>query len=250
MKEKYVPAPAEEKNAEEMMGEAREKSSADREFALAQIEGVDPPLYSRGADVVKIARDNGIGEEKIRSYGLKVIDWLIRDDDEETARRFAGNMKIADDSEIDDMKIKIYRELFAKNPSNLFLAASLYGKDSDEYGRAEKLARAAEGGKKKKAAKRWEMVAGPEKKTVFFARNANMEDLFASLESADDTDEEPWEDIFWSEIYDQFGAEVAEEIEMARQERATAGKTKIIDFFRGRGYEIDDIEKYLPVKFR
>jgi len=36
MKEKYVPAPAEEKNAEEMMGEAREKSSADREFALAQ----------------------------------------------------------------------------------------------------------------------------------------------------------------------------------------------------------------------
>lgn len=80
-------------------------------------------------------------------------------------------------------------------------------------------------------------------------KEATFADLFEVMES--DEESEELADLFEQELEDNFGSEILDEVlsfESTQKDKATT--TKIIDFFKKRGYSQEDVSVYLPIKFK
>ena len=55
---------------------------------------------------------------------------------------------------------------------------------------------------------------------------------------------------FEAELHDNFSSEIVEEVLSFEHDPDKAGKMRIVDFFKARGYKVGDIRSLLPIKFK
>lgn len=87
---------------------------------------------------------------------------------------------------------------------------------------------------------------------VTLPKDATMADLFAAIRAfEEEADEEVVDELhFNEELHDNFNPEISHDISDLEDDPEAAAKTKLVDFFRERGYDLEDIIAYLPIKFK
>ena len=85
---------------------------------------------------------------------------------------------------------------------------------------------------------------------ITLSTNATFADLFKAINELGD--KEDFEEFhFDEELWDNFDEGIAEEILSFRDsQKEKAATTKVTDFFKKRGYSIEDVSVYLPIKFQ
>lgn len=259
MNEHYRPTSEEMNAAQEVMTDGQKEMSERREYVLKILD-----TSHGGARYILEARVFKIPEEKIKSYAFRVIEYDARAGiNPNISFRMAEHTHVATREEVNAIIQKVYEEIYAEYPSNIYVAKYLFGEESKEYRRAEALADQEEEERKKqeKAVRKkrtWSIrterkIEGGEtleSKTVILHQDAAFADLFEAIESDRDTTEPNLNEIFWSEVYYNVDEEMQTELQTLHVDDPEKSKaTKVLAFFKERGFSQSDVEVYFPIRF-
>ena len=205
------------------------------------------------AGAIKKGKETGVPQEELDKFAQDVIARETEKQNYSFVYRFRKNMGIGTDEEIRAVGEKAYQSFFdAEEFGNaMSIGENVYGRDSEEWRRAN------EGNetkwkkmKKREKLKEEKIESGEYDLKVILSKNATFVDLFIAIDAVEE-EEGLGELGFEEELWDNFDKEIAEEVLSFRDEQVTkAMSTKVIDFFRERGYTQADVSAYLPIKFK
>jgi hypothetical protein len=133
--------------------------------------------------------------------------------------------------------------------SVMSIAEDMYGRDSKEWRRANE---ANEAKWKKTEEKRKEEKMEDEERELnaTISKDATFADLFNAIDAIEE-EEGLGEFNFEEELWDNFDSEIVEEVLAFRDVQASkAAMTKVLDFFKERGYSQRDVSVLLSIKFK
>ena len=234
------------------------------EEAVAEEEPVLPESYNEAewaqlkqggeARALEKGRAMGVPQEELDRFAEEVIANAQANYDYFFVYRFRKNMGIGTEKEILDAGKYAY-QFFLRGGSDVavHLAEELYGRDSDEWNRANEAfeARQKVVDEKRKSVAETSDDVGEEEADVSvpISRNATFADLFAAIEAIEG--EKGLDTLhFEEELWDNFDPVLVEEIfSFMTAQKDQAASTKVVDFFKERGYTQRDISAFLPIKF-
>jgi hypothetical protein len=155
-------------------------------------------------------------------------------------KNLQARLGYGEDSDIKDAGIRAYAQAMTLSSAQtaIQLAEELYGAESAEYTAAVQRGKMLDEADVARQAEVGAMLSG-EKTTITLTHDAT---LFSMEENPRFDD-----DVFWSEIHGNFNPEVAEALlSLTIEEKQT---TKVLEFFEQYGYDLDDLETFLPISF-
>ncbi len=273
----YNPTEEEIRQAEGIMDDDKRDMSRIREDTLERLKTAPEGSYFW---VITRAQEIGIPEEEIKEYFRKIVKNGVRRGEPinmylslayRASRKKAGIMLSANEylgigpgiipeEEIREIAKRTYEQMLKEVPSNFDAAGFLYGENSEEYQRAKELynKRRKERRKKEQKGRKWRIVSKTNKDreaegAVILVLDATFFDLFEAIES-DEGIEVELDELFWSEVYERVGSHFDEdaqgELEKFFDQPALAKTTKVLEFFEKYGYSKEEVEAFLPIRFK
>ena len=195
----------------------------------------------------------GVPQEELDRFAQDVIARETKSKNYGLVYRFRKNMGIGTEEEARDVGKQAYKFFLESGDSGsaMSIAEDVYGRESEEWKRASE-ANEAEWRKTKEKRKRKEEKMEDEERELnaSISKDATFADLFNAIDVIEEK-EGLGELHFEEELWDNFDAEIVEEVLAFRDMQASkAATTKVVDFFKERGYSQSDISVFLPVKFK
>lgn len=189
-------------------------------------------------------REMGVPQEELDRFAQDFIARETEDHNYGVVYRFRKNMKIGTEEEVKAAGEQAYKFFLESGDSGsaIAIAEDAYGKDSDEWRRVNEVNEA-------EWKKTEEKMEGEEQElNVTISKDATFADLFRAVDAIE---EEKISDVFEEELWDNFDFRIVEEILAFRDAQASkAATTKILNFFKERGYSRSDVSAFLPIKFK
>lgn len=228
--------------------EIREKSTSPESYNKAEWEKLK---QGGAAFAINKGKEKGVPQEELDRFAEDVIARETKSQNYDFVYRFRKNMEIGTDEEIKTVGEKAYQSSFDAQDFGLAMAMAenVYGRDSEEWRRANK---ASEAEWKKTEEKRKEKKIQDKERELnaTISKDATFSDLFNAIDAVKE-DEGLGELHFEEELWDNFNSEIVEEVLAFRNVQASkAVITKVLDFFRERGYSQKDVSVFLPIKFK
>jgi len=226
-------------------GQPEEEPASPESYDKAEWEKQKQKGAGLAALVINKGKELGVPPEELNLFAQHVIAQETVKTHYAFVYRFRKNMGIGTEEEIRAAGEQAYRSFLENGDSGLAMsiAEDVYGKDSEEW----KLANEKNEADWKKTKEKTERK---KEKKVSISRNATFADLFRAINAIEE-EGELGELGFEEELHDNFDSETAEEVLAFDGERAgEATTTKVLDFFRKRGYSQKDVSAYLPIKFK
>ena len=204
------------------------------------------------ASAINKGKEMGVPQEKIDQLAQDVIARETENQNYGFIYRFRKNMEIGTEEEVKSAGEQAYRFFIESGDSGsaMSIAEDVYGKDSEEWKLADESNEAKREKTKKKRKKREKEIKDNERELyVSISKNATFADFFNAIDTI--KEEEGLSELYLEEkLYDTFNTEIVEEVLAFRDEQASkATTTKILNFFKERGYSQSDVSTFLPIKF-
>lgn len=205
------------------------------------------------ASAINKGKELGVPQEELDRFAEDVIARETERKNYALVYRFRKNMGIGTEEEVRAAGEQAYKFFLESGDlgSAVSIAEDVYGRDSEEWKRANE-ALEAEWVKKEKRSKRKEeeMEDGERELNVTISKDATFADLFNAIDAIEE-EEGLGELHFEKELWDNFDPKIAEEVLAFRDVQASkAATTKVLDFFKERGYPQKDVSVFLPIKFK
>jgi hypothetical protein len=180
----------------------------------------------------QLAQDYIARETESRNYGI--------------IYRFRKNMGIGTEDEVRAAGEQAYKFFIESGDSGsaMGIAEDVYGKDSNEWRRANEVNEA-------KWKKTIESEEGEEQElNVTISRDATFADLFKAVDAIEE--EKGFDKLHFEEdLAENFGPKILKEIlDFQNAQADKVATTKVLDFFKKRGYSQSYISAFLPIKFK
>ena len=241
----------------EQMGEAPEQSEEKKEESgIEKPEKYENPGWEKfkqwgAASAMLEGKKLGVPQEELDNFTREVIARETEKGDYDFIYRFRKNLTIGTEEEIRFTGQQAYQFLFEgeKFASAMDVAEEIYGKESEEWENASQ-ANEAKIEKEEKERMEKKKTEDPEREIrVSLSKESTFSDLFNAVDAIEE--EEGLDKVhFEEELWDNFGPEINDEILSLRENQDKASATKLIDFFKERGYSQKDISIFLPIKFK
>ena len=203
------------------------------------------------AFAINKGREMGVPQEEINQFAENVIARETENKNYGFVYRFMKNIGIGTEEEVRAAGEQAYRFFLESGDSGsaMSIAEDIYGKDSEEWGYANKTNEAA--WEKTKRRRRKEKIEDEEQElNIAISKNATFADLFSAIDAIEDK-EGLGELHFEDELLDNFDSKVVEEVLAFQDTQASkATTTKVLDFFKEHGYTQSVVSALLPVKFK
>lgn len=195
---------------------------------------------------IKKGKEMGVPQETLSEYFGESISKAIANQDFFLVYRLKKNlglkMEVCTEAEVQTAGEEAYK-FYMENkdsPTAMSVAAEIYGTDSDEWKRAKALVKQVDTNNEENETEKNVIINIP--------KNATLADLFATI---DEMSTEDFENAhFYDEFVDHFDGEIINEFDDFRFINPVgAAATKVLDFFKERGYDEDDVSAYLPINF-
>lgn len=211
-------------------------------------------LRRRGAaDAIKKGREMGVPQEELDRFAQGVIARETESQNYAFVHRFRKNMGIGTEEEVKAAGEQAYRFFLESGDyaSAMSIAEDVYGRDSEEWRRAREASEAEWKKTEERRKKKEEEMEDEERElNASISRDATFADLFNAIDALEE-EEGLGELHFEEELWDKFDAEIVEEVLAFRDVQASrAATTKVLDFFKERGYSQRDVSVFLPLKFK
>lgn len=205
------------------------------------------------AFAIKQGRKMGVPQEELEQFAQ---DFIARETESQNyglVYRFRKNMGIGTEEEVRAVGEQAYKFFLENGDSGsaMSMAVDMYGIDSKEWRRAYK-ANEADWKKTEERRKKKEEEMEDEERELkaTISKDATFADLFNAIDAIEE-EEGLGELHFKEELLDNFDTEIVEEVVAFRGAQANkAATTKVMDFFRERGYSQSDVSVFLPIKFK
>ncbi len=188
-------------------------------------------------------------EEELSQFAQDVIARETENQNYGFVYRFRKNMGIGTEEEVKAAGEQAYKFFLEVGDSGsvMSIAEDMYGKDSDEWRRANE-ANEAKWRKTEEKRKEEKMEDEGRELNAIISKDATFTDLFSAIDAIE---EKEVFDAFEEDLWDNFDFRIVEEVLAFRDAQANkAATTKILDFFKERGYSQSDVSALLPIKFR
>lgn len=235
-----------ERMPKEEISDASKKSALSESYDEVKWE----KLQKSPASAMDKGKEMGVPQEELDRFAQDVIARETENKDYGFVYRFRKGMKIGTEEEIRAVGEKAYQFLFENGNfgTAMRIAEDMYGKDSEEWKRANEANKAEQKKTEEKGKRKEERMEDEEQELeVSISKDATFADLFNAIDAI----EEDEEFHFDEELWDNFDSEVVEEILAFQDTQASkAATTKVVDFFKERGYSQSDVSAFLPIKFK
>lgn len=191
----------------------------------------------------------GVPQEELSQFAQDVIARETENQNYGFVYRFRKNMGIGTEEEVKAAGEQAYKFFLEVGDSGsvMSIAEDMYGKDSDEWRRANE-ANEAKWRKTEEKRKEEKMEDEGRELNAIISKDATFTDLFSAIDAIE---EKEVFDAFEEDLWDNFDFRIVEEVLAFRDAQANkAATTKILDFFKERGYSQSDVSALLPIKFR
>ena len=200
------------------------------------------------AAVINKGKEWGVSQEELERFAQDVIAQWKQSEKLAYLYDFMKNMGIGTAEELRDVGEQAYNFFLDRKDfvSALEIAEKVFGKNSEEW---EFVNKAHETEQEK-----MEGAEGEEQElNVVISKNATFADLFSAIDEIESetgvADEGKL--FFDEELLDNFSEELFNEVLSFRDEQADKAKTtKVLDFFKQRGYKQKEVSAFLPIKFK
>ncbi|OGZ58940.1 MAG: hypothetical protein A3B96_02315 [Candidatus Spechtbacteria bacterium RIFCSPHIGHO2_02_FULL_43_15b] len=235
----------------EQMGDAPEEPGQ---------EQVEAPKYDKekweklaqgsAALAIKEGKEIGVPEEELYQFALDVIARETKNRHFGFVYRFMKSMGIGTAKEVKAAGEQAYHSFLESGEagSSMNIARDVYGSDSEEWERANKLNEAER--KKQKKAGENEREGEEQELNVRIPRDATFADLLTAIgkiEREGGLDKLRFEEELW----DNFSPDIAREVlALLGAEASEVASIGVLDFFNERGYSQKDVSAFLPIKFK
>lgn len=189
------------------------------------------------AFAINKGKEIGVPREELDRFAEDVVARETKNHNYAFIYRFMKGMGIGTEKELRAVGEKAYQSFCDAREfgSAMAMAEDVYGRDSTEYKRANEASEAE-----------WKKAEVVE--NVIISKDATFADLFHAIKAIKEGSEVLH---FEEELWDNFDAEIVEEVLAFRDARASkAAITKVLDFFKEHGYTQSDISTFLPIKFK
>jgi hypothetical protein len=205
------------------------------------------------AFAISKGKEMGVPQEKLDRFAQDVIARETESKNYGLAYRFRKNMGIGTEEEVRAAGEQAYKFFLESGESGsaMSIAEDIYGRGSEEWRRASK-ANEAEWKKteEKRKRKKEEMEDEERELNAKISKDATFADLFSAIDAIEE-EEGLGELHFEEELWDNFDSAIVEKVLAFRDVQASkAATTKVLDFFRERGYTQSDVSVFLPIKFK
>lgn len=206
------------------------------------------------AFAINRGKEMGVSQEELNRFAQDVITRETEDKNYSLVYRFRKNMGIGKEEEVKAAGEQAYKFFLESGDSGsaMGIAEDIYGRDSDEWRHANEANEAAWKKTEEKRKRKEEETEDEERKKLnaSISKDATFADLFKASDSIEE-EEGLGELHFEEELWDNFDAAIVEEVLAFRDVQASkAGTTKVLDFFKERGYSQRDVSVFLPIKFK
>lgn len=205
------------------------------------------------AFAINKGKEMGVPQEELDRFTQGVIARETESQNYGLVYRFRKNMGIGTEEEVKTAGRQAYKFFLESRDSGsaMSIAEDVYGKDSEEWRRAHEV-NEAEWKKTEERRKRKEEEMEDEERELnaTISKDATFADLFNAIDAIEE--EEGLDELhFEEELWDNFDSEIVEEVLAFRDVQASkAATTKVLDFFKERGYPQKDVSIFLPIKFK
>jgi len=210
--------------------------------AWERLKAEEKPVFA-----ISKARENGVPEEIVQQFGREVVLLKENEDGADAAFRFMKNMNIGEPEERGAMAQKAYDAYMKEGDYGyaMAIAQDAFGKESDEWKRAKD----AEDDASKNESKRESEVEDEdvEGEPISISKKATLADLFKAIDDIE-VQTELGATHFEDELHDNFDKEIVQRL-LGLRDTQEASTISVINFFKEYGYDVSDIEIFLPVKF-
>lgn len=205
------------------------------------------------AFAINKGKEMGVPQEELDRFSEDVIARETEAKNYGLVYRFRKNMGIGTEEEVKATGEQAYKFFLetGESGSAMSIAEDVYGRDSEEWKRAHE-ANEAEWKKTEERRKRKEEEMEDEERELNapISKDATFADLFNAIDAIEEK-EGLGELHFEEELWGNFDSEIVEEVLAFRDVQASkAGTTKVLDFFKERGYSQSDVSVFLPIKFK
>lgn len=211
-------------------------------------------LKQRGAALaINKGKEMGVPQEELDRFAQNVIARETKSQNYDFVYRFRKNMGIGTEEEMKVAGEQAYKFCLENGDfvSAMSIAEDVYDRDSEEWRRAYE-ANEAEWKKTEERRKRKEGEMEDEERELnaSISKDATFADLFNAIDAIEE-EEGLGKFYFEEDLYDNFNPKIMKEVLAFRDAQASkAATTKVLDFFKERGYSQSDVSGYLPIKFK
>lgn len=195
----------------------------------------------------------GVPQEELDRFAQDVITLETESQNYGLVYRFRKNMGIGTEEDIKIAGEQAYKFFLESGDSNsaMGVAEDVYGRGSDEWQRAHETNKVEREKTEKKRKRKEEKMEDEEQELdATISRDATFADLFNVIDAIEE-EEGLGKLHFEEELWDNFDSEIAEAVLAFRNVQADrAATTKVLDFFKERGYPQNDVSVFLPIKFK
>jgi len=208
------------------------------------------------AFAINKGKEIGVPQEELDRFAQDVITRETESKNFGFVYRFRKNKGIGTEEEVRAAGKQAY-EFFLKSGdpgSAMGIAEEVYGRESEEWKRASEANEAEwkkiEEKRKKEEIKDKKRELKERELNVSISKDATFADLFSAIDVIEE--KEGLDELhFEEELWDNFDGGTVEEVLAFRDVHASkAATTKVLDFFKERGYSQSDVSVFLPIKFK
>lgn len=205
------------------------------------------------AFAINRGKEMGVPQEELDRFAQDVITRETENRNYGLVYRFRKNMGVGTEEEVKAAGEQAYKFFLESGDlgSAMSIAEDVYGRESEEWKRTSE-ANEAEWKKAEEKRKRKEKEMEDEERELnaSISKDATFADLFNAIDTIEE-EEGLGELHFEEELWDNFDSAIVEEVLAFRDVQAgKAATTKVMDFFKERGYSQSDVSVFLPIKFK
>lgn len=205
------------------------------------------------AFAINKGKEIGVSQEELDRFAEDVIARETESQNYGLVYRFRKNMGIGTEEEVRAAGEQAYKFFLETGDpcSAMSIAEDVYGRDSEEWRRANEANKAEWKKTEKKRKRKGEEIEDDERElNATISKDATFADLFNAIDVIEE--EEGLDELhFEEELWDNFNSKIVEEVLAFRDVQASkAATTKVLDFFKERGYPQKDVSVFLPIKFK
>lgn len=205
------------------------------------------------AFAINKGKEMGVPQEELDRFAEDVITRETESRNYGLVYRFRKNMGVGTKEEVKAAGEQAYKFFLESGDSGsaMSIAEDVYGRDSEEWKRANEASEAEwKKTEEKRKRKEEEMEDEERELNASISKDATFADLFNAIDAIEE--EEGLDELhFEEELWDNFDAEIVEEVLAFRDVQASkAATTKVMDFFKERGCSQSDVSVFLPIKFK
>lgn len=233
--------------------EAPAKPASPESYNEAEWEKLKWEKLRQGGAVFAInkGKEMGVPKEELDRFAEDIIARETENHHYGLVYSFRKDMGIGTAEEVRAVGEQAYKFFLEGGSfgSAMNIAEDVYGRDSEEWRRANE---ANEAERKKAEEKRTggeEMEDEERELNAIISKDATFVDLFNAIDAIEE-EEGLGELHFEDELWDNFDATIMDEVLAFRDEASKAATTKVLDFFQERGYSQSDVSIFLPIKFK